>query len=254
MRNQITELLTNYGPIGIVWFDGGGSFRNYDRAEILEGEALVKAIRQAQPNVLINNRLGFTEDYGTPEQYIPEGALQSAFEVCMTLNKHWGYNKSDNDWKDVKTIIENISDIAGKGGNYLLNVGPTAEGLIPSESIEILRKSGEWMKINGEAIYGTEMAPPRNNIRVNGKMTQKPGKLFLHIFDWPVNGEIFVEGMKGDIVKTIYLLADSQKMALKFDAYERCINIKVPSQAPDNVCSIVVVEYEGQLTDGFISQ
>jgi alpha-L-fucosidase len=249
MDNQIKELLTNYGPIGIVWFDGGGSFRNFDRSNILDADRIVKTIHETQPVALINNRLGAAADYGTPEQYIPEGPTGTAFEVCMTLNDHWGYNKYDNNWKDAETIIENISDIASKGGNYLLNVGPTAEGAIPAQSVSILKKVGEWMKVNHEAIYGTEMAPPRDKMRAPGKMTVKDGKLYIHIFDWPENGKIFLEGMKGDITKKAYLLADPDKKPLKFDAYERSVNVHVPEKAPDEICSVMVVEYDGQLLD-----
>lgn len=249
MRNQVKELLTNYGDIGIVWFDGGGSFRNYDRVSLLEAERLVNIIHETQPDALINNRIGFGADYGTPEQYIPEGPQGNAFEVCMTLNKHWGYNKHDQEWKDATTIITNICDIASKGGNYLLNVGPTAQGLIPDSSVNILKEVGSWMKVNGDAIYNTTAAPPRENIRVSGKMTQKPGELFLHIFNWPDDQVVFVEGMKGSIVQKVYLLSDSAKKPLLFDANERSITIHVPKKAPDKICSVIVVEYEGDLLD-----
>jgi alpha-L-fucosidase len=247
MRNQVTELLTNYGDVGIVWFDGGGSFRNYDRVSLLEAEQLVNTIHETQPGTLINNRIGYGADYGTPEQYIPEGPQATAFEVCMTLNKHWGYNKHDQEWKDAKTIITNISDIASKGGNYLLNVGPTADGLIPDSSIHVLKEVGAWMRTNAEAIYHSTAAPPRDNIRVSGKMKQKPGKLFLHIFDWPEDDVIFVEGMKGGIVTKIYLLSDPAMKGLPFVRNERSVTIEVPDSAPDKVCSIVVMEYEGDL-------
>ena len=105
---QVRELLTHYGDIGILWFDGGGSFRNRDRKALLKGEELVRMIHELQPRTLINNRLGFGSDYGTPEQSIPSGPLGTAFEVCMTLNRHWGYNKNDDDWKSAKTAPTNM--------------------------------------------------------------------------------------------------------------------------------------------------
>ena len=249
MNHQIKELLTNYGPIGIVWFDGGGSFRNYDRASILNADELVKMIHETQPATLINNRLGVGADYGTPEQYIPESSMGTAFEVCMTLNDHWGYNKYDHNWKDAKTIINNLSDIASKGGNYLLNVGPTAQGVFPQEAVDILRQVGDWMKVNHEAIYDVEPAPPGDKIRIRGRITQKPGKLYLHVSHWPDDQQLFVQGMKGAITKKIYLLADPQQKPLKFDAYERSVNIHVPDMAPDAACSIIVLEYDGKLID-----
>ena len=244
MKGQVNELLTNYGDNGIMWFDGGGSFRNRDRQTLLNGEELVKMIHETQPNCLINNRLGFGADYGTPEQQIPESSLGAAFEVCMTLNRHWGYNKNDHDWKSTETIIQNLCDIASKGGNYLLNVGPTAEGLIPEESVNILQEVGQWLKVNGEAIYDSQAGPARDNIRLRnpGRLTIKPGKLFLHVFDWPENRKIFLEGMKGHIVQKAYLLADKARAPLTFDPYERSLFIHVPAAAPDPYASVIVVE------------
>ena len=154
MRNQVHELLTGYGPIGILWFDGGGAFRSPDRAKLLKADEMVKMIHQTQPACLINNRLGAGSDYGTPEQIIPAGGAKEPFEVCMTINRHWGYNKADDKWKSPTELVRNLIDIVSKGGNYLLNVGPTSEGLMPAPSIESLRGVGKWLKANGESIYG----------------------------------------------------------------------------------------------------
>ena len=164
----------------------------------------------------------------------------------MTLNKHWGYNKNDNDWKDARTIVRNLVDVASKGGNYLLNVGPTAEGIIPDESANILKEVGQWLKTNGESIYGSESGPSQANIRlkVDGCMTRKPGILFLHVFNWPESRIIFMEGMKGKIVKKIYLLADPTKKPLNFDAHERSLFIHVPQTAPSQYDSVIVVELD----------
>jgi alpha-L-fucosidase len=137
----------------------------------------------------VNNRLGLPADYGTPEQRIPGEKSDTPFEVCMTLNKHWGYNKADKDFKSPKVVIQNLADIASKGGNYLLNVGPTAEGVIPSESIEILKQVGAWMKTNGESIYGTT-ASPLDAAPAWGRVTQKDKKFYLHVFDWPTGGSL----------------------------------------------------------------
>ena len=241
---QVRELLTNYGDIGILWFDGGGSFRNRDRKALLQGEKLVSMIHTLQPKTLINNRLGFGADYGTPEQNIPASSLGTAFEVCMTLNKHWGYNKNDHDWKSTKTIIDNLADIASKGGNYLLNVGPTAEGVIPPESVKILREVGQWLKVNGEAIYDTTAGPAGDNVRAGGtvRMTQKPGRLFLTVLEWPKDQTVFMEGMKGGLVKKAYLLADPEKKALGLEPHERSLTVRLPATAPDALASVIVLE------------
>ena len=158
MKGQLRELLTNYGPIGIIWFDWSGpAFK--ERANQEKAPEIVDMIHELQPDCLIINRLGGSRsgisigaDYGTPEQTIPGGGQKTAFEVCMTLNDHWGYNKNDKNWKDTKTIVHNLVDIVSKGGNYLLNVGPTSEGLIPEESIKILKEVGQWLKVNGESL------------------------------------------------------------------------------------------------------
>ncbi len=251
MKGQIRELLTNYGDIGIMWFDGGGSFRNYNRKELLHGEELVKMIHELQPGCLINDRLGFSGDYGTPEQTIPGAKSASGtFETCMTLSKYWGYNKNDKDWKDANTIVRNLVDIAGKGGNYLLNVSPTAEGLIPEQEIKVLREVGQWLAVNGEAVYGTQAGPARSQMRVIGDvseagcLTVKPGKLFITIFTWPKSQRIFIEGMKGGIVKKCYLLADPEQKPLVFEPHERSLFIDLPKKSPSEHAGVVVIEYD----------
>jgi len=142
MKGQVRELLTHYGPIGILWFDGGGSFRGYSMSNLIHSNEIISMIRGLQPDCIVNNRLGVPADYGTPEQRIPGGKQRQAFEVCMTLNRHWGYNKNDHAWKQSPEVIHKLVDIVSKGGNFLLNVGPTAEGVFPPESIatEVLER------------------------------------------------------------------------------------------------------------------
>jgi len=215
MQGQIRELLTNYGPIGILWFDGGGSFAKDDplRAKLIHAQEIIDLIHSIQPNCLVNNRLGLPADYGTPEQKIPGEALKTSFEVCMTLNKHWGYNKADNNWKQPKEVIRNLVDIASKGGNYLLNIGPTAEGMFPDESTKILGAVGAWMKTNGESIYATS-ASPLKTTPAWGRVTKKEKTLYLHVFDWPPDGKLSLSGFPG-AAKSAWLLADRSKTLLK---------------------------------------
>jgi alpha-L-fucosidase len=241
MKGQVTELLSNYGPIGIMWFDGGGSFNKQPMAELIHAQEIIDLIHKLQPMCLVNNRLGLPADYGTPEQRIPGQAQKNLFEVCMTLNRHWGYNKYDQDWKSPETIVRNLADIAGKGGNYLLNVGPTSEGTIPEGSVRTLREVGKWMKVNGDSIYGTTASPFTNTPW--GRCTAKSGKLYLHVFNWPADGKLAVPGLKNTVTKA-YLLAARDKTCAVTAANEQ-VTIAVPPEMPDKIDTVVVLEIQG---------
>jgi alpha-L-fucosidase len=243
VKGQVRELLTNYGPIGILWFDGGGAFgkdtiaeNRERRVKVMHSQEIIDMIHELQPNCLVNNRLGLPGDYGTPEQKIPGEKSDKAFEVCMTLNKHWGYNKADKEFKSPKVVIQNLADIASKGGNYLLNVGPTAEGVIPKESTDILADVGKWMKTNGESIYGT-MASPFKETPAWGRVTRKGRKLYLHVFEWPKDRTLGVVVRAN--ARKAYLLAEPSKELEVAEA-----GIKLPEKAPDEIDSVIVVEME----------
>jgi alpha-L-fucosidase len=243
MQGQLRELLTNYGPIGILWFDDGGSFEGRDgaqRAKLIHAQDIIDEIHELQSQCIINNRLGLPADYGTPEQHIPGGQPSTAFEVCMTLNDHWGYNKSDQDWKSSKVVIQNLADIASKGGNYLLNVGPTSEGILPLPAVKILGEVGQWMHVNGDAIYGTTASPLEQQPSW-GRVTQKKNLLYLHVFDWPQDGKLQVDGLKWP-VKKAWLLADSRKKSLPVVDDNNELTISLPSQPLDASDTVVVLK------------
>ena len=243
MQGQLRELMTNYGPIGTLFFDWyGDAFQN--EQERKRGQEIVDMIHSLQPGCLINNRFGgIGADYGTPEQEIPGAAQSSAFEVCMTLNNSWGYNRNDHHWKDPKSVVFNLCDTVSKGGNYLLNVGPTAEGVFPDESVRILRAVGQWLDVNGEAIYGAGAGPDMRWQEDIKMVTTKPGLMYLHVFDWPKDRKIFYFDFRHRLKKA-YLLADPEHRALVVDVYRRSLMIHVPPQAPDPINSIVVVQYD----------
>jgi alpha-L-fucosidase len=235
---QVREILTNYGPVAVLWWD---TPVNMTKEQIHALGSLTKL----QPGIITNNRLGGGEqgDTETPEQFIPAtGYPGRDWETCMTMNDTWGYKSYDNNWKSPETLIRNLIDIASKGGNYLLNVGPTSQGLIPQPSVERLRQVGAWMKVNGEAIYGTSASPFKK--LAWGRATQKPGKLYLHVFNWP-KGALEAPGLKTKVTKA-YLLADENRTDLEVTADESGVKVKVPQEAPDKIASVVVLEIEGQ--------
>jgi alpha-L-fucosidase len=242
MKGQVRELLSNYGPIGIMWFDGGGSFDRQPMADLVHAREIIDMIHQVQPMCIVNDRLGLPADYGTPEQEIPGQAPKKLFEVCMTLNDHWGYNKYDDHWKSPETVIRNLADIAGKGGNYLLNVGPTAEGTIPEGSVRTLREVGKWMSVNGESIYGTTASPLAQTPW--GRCTAKPDKLYLHVFNWPSDGRLLMPGLRSKVAKA-YLLAAKDQPCQVTQADEQ-VTVSVPQKAPDAIDSVVVLETESK--------
>ncbi len=263
MRAQVRELLTNYGPVGIVWFDGGGSYRMANRAEILEADQMTKMIHQLQPATLINNRLGADADYGTPEQRIPGGKTVEPFEVCMTLNGHWGYNRFDDKWKSPALVVRNIADIVSKGGNYLLNVGPTAEGEIPAEGVSILREVGAWTSVNAPAIYGAGPTPFGDELgyedpvkkdkdgkpawveRNDWRCSTQPGKLYFTLLTWP--GTTFtVPGLTNEVTKA-WLLADPARTPLVVTTSATGTTIALPATAPAGLAPVLCVEIKGMV-------
>ncbi|UCF38391.1 MAG: alpha-L-fucosidase, partial [Acidobacteriota bacterium] len=249
MKAQLKELVDQYDP-EVLWFDGEWT----DWWTEPDGKDLYNYVRSLKPSIIINNRVGkgregmkglnkgpgYAGDFGTPEQEIPPTGLPGVdWESCMTMNDTWGFKSYDENWKSAETLIRNIVDIASKGGNYLLNVGPTAEGLIPEASIERLQGIGAWMKVNGESIYGTQASP--FEALEWGRATRKAGKLYLQVFDWP-QGALIVPPVESAVTRA-YLLADpAADLAVK--QTEEGLEITVPSQAPDPIASVIALELE----------
>lgn len=256
LKAQLKEIVTNYGDIGVLWFDGEWeSTWNNER-----GRDLYDYVRSLQPNIIINNRVGASRagmegfdngegvgDFGTPEQQVPATGLPGVdWESCITMNNNWGYNSHDQNWKSATELIRMLADIASKGGNLLLNIGPTSEGVFPQASVERLREIGNWMRVNSEAIYGTHASP--FNQLAWGRCTQKSieggTRLYLHVFDWPTNGSLRVPGIFNQTQKA-FLLGDKEKTALHVTREEDALLISVPQQAPDAHNSVVVLDIVG---------
>ena len=250
MTEQLYELITTYDP-GVLWFDGEWQ----DWWTEADGQQLYRFVRFWKPDIIINNRVGrgrqgmqgmnksdreYAGDFGTPEQEIPANGLPGVdWESCMTMNTTWGFKSYDDKWKSSAEIIRNLIDIASKGGNYLLNVGPTAEGLIPEASVERLAEVGKWMKLNGESIYRTTASPFAQQLKF-GRATSKTGRVYLHVFDWPADGRLQVAAW-GKAVTKAYLLATPKK-SLKFDSTVDGVTLYLPTQAVDPIATVVVLE------------
>ena len=209
---QVKELLTNYDEVAVLWWDTPTNMTD-------EAAQKISSLLQMQPQIITNDRLkrpNFKGDTKTPEQKIPtQSELDGQdWETCMTMNGTWGYRASDNKWKSTETLIHNLCDIASKGGNYLLNIGPKPDGTFPQESIDRLKEIGDWMKINGEAIYASKPNPlqPFNWGRITQKSTKEGTALYISVFDIPKDGKLVLNGIHNEIINAT-LLANGKKLS-----------------------------------------
>jgi alpha-L-fucosidase len=245
LQGQVTELLTRYGDIGVMWFDGQWE----DTWTHEMGQALYRKCRELQPTVIVNNRInGWSPvpvtdplgDFRTPEQEIPATGWPGVdWESCITMNRNWGYNSHDQDFKSVPQLIGLLVETASKGGNLLLNVGPKADGSFPEESVERLQAIGRWMAVNGEAIHGTTASP---FAQAPFRATSKPNRLYLFLEDWP-RTPLLVPGLRTP-VRRATLLAAPGRGPLTCLASQWGTTIVLPSAAPDPVCPVVRLEFD----------
>lgn len=233
---QVKEILNNYGDIAILWWDTPTNMTP-------EMTKMFDDVARQYPNLITNNRLGAGTqgDLETPEQYIPASGFPGRnWEVCMTMNGHWGYNAYDENWKSASELIRKLVDIVSKGGNYLLNVGPTSEGIIPQVCQYELKQMGRWLDVNGEAIYNTTASPFQ--YLPYGRATQKGNTLYLHIFNWSKDISIPYPAK----VKKAYLLAD-KKTPIKSYQKNGYTHFSLPSYAPDTTAAVLAIECSSKI-------
>ena len=258
LHAQVSELLTNYGPIGVMWFDG--EWESTWRGEY--GVELYQHCLQLQPDVIVNNRLGarggmegmtgmegyaggYGGDYATPEQEIPDAVEKGLdWETCMTMNDRWGYNLHDHNFKSTSDLLRKLSDIVSKNGNFLLNVGPKPDGTFPKESIDRLSEIGDWMDVNCEAIHGTIGSP--FNALPWGRATQKQHldstTIYLHVFDWPSDGKLVIPGLAG-IISSASVLGGG---TAPFTMEQGKVTVEVPLEMPNKHIGVVAIDVVGR--------
>jgi alpha-L-fucosidase len=294
MESHIRKLLTDYGEVAVLWFDGLTNHGKYDPVRFH------KLVHELSPKTLINDRLGDDYDFITPEQFIPkhgipartgkpnpsldpggdgffrlvsslstvpvlggwlrkkvkkygEGGLEltkihqepfpspehfQPWETCMTMGNSWAYNPKETSWKEPKTLVQNLVKVVSRGGNFLLNIGPTALGAFPPEAVERLHHISRWMKTYRKSIYGTMYTPLQGQSW--GQATRSGDNICLHISDWPIDGKLVIENFPGS-ARTVNLFAGE---ALPFSQVEARLEITLPSQGPDPDVSVLSVEID----------
>ena len=223
LHNQTKELLSNFGPIDIMWFDfsidSKEGFKGKGK-EVWQSEKLIKLVRELQPNIILNDRLEIDQDLKTPEQYQPREWLKVngkpvVWEACQTFSGSWGYYRDEYSWKSVEMLIKMLIDSVSKGGNLLLNVGPTGRGEFDERAISRLKGIGEWMKRHNRAIYGCTQAPLEYICPEDCRLTYNAQKnrLYIHLFSWPFK-YLHLDNMAGKI-EYAQLLNDASEVQFK---------------------------------------
>jgi len=243
LHQHVRELMTNYGKIDIFWPDYSS---DRFQGSFWRSRELLAKLREWQPEIIMNNRLWAgienpNADFQTPEKYVPDTGLPGIdWEVCHTMNESFGFSFHDQKWKTVPETVRLLIDIASKGGNLLLNVGPAADGSLPEEAVGILEGVGDWMMIYGNAIHGTDAGPfPRLDW---GRATRAGDRLYLFVYDWPSNGQLAVP-LAND-PESARIMGGQE---LKWKAGEKGLLLSgLPERAPNSIASVIELELDGE--------
>lgn len=257
MRDQVRELLTNYGKIDIMWFDFTYPVPDGKCAEDWEAEKLLAMIRELAPDILIDDRMGLpgSGDFVSPEQYVPHNGMRDKdgnmlyWEGCQTFSGAWGYNRDESSWKTPHQLINMLVSHVGKGGNLLLNVGPDARGRFDKRAMNALNAIGEWMELNSDSIYGCTLPPAEFPVPEDCRYTYNPAtkKLYLHLLAYPVKF-VFLPNLK-DKVKFARFLNDHSEIPMKAANAEHSnitpkleqniLMLQIPAIAPDTLVPVI---------------
>ena len=244
LHGQTSELLTEYGKIDVMWFDFSYS-SNPDGGkgkDDWQSEKLMAMVRELMPGIMVNDRLEIGGDIKTPEQYQPREWVQVdgkpvVWEACQTLNGSWGYDRDNLDWKSVDMLVQMLIDTVSKGGNLLLNVGPTARGQFDPRALETLDNIGKWMKLHNRSIYGatkSDFPTPRDC-----RLTQRGDRLYVHVFAWPFK-HLHMDGMAGK-VEYAQLLHDASEIRMQEDQETGLVTLNLPIQKPNVTVPVVEI-------------
>jgi alpha-L-fucosidase len=247
MFAQMRELLTNYGKVDLLWFDGGWE-RTVEQWQAAEFNALIRSL---QPDVLINDRLPGFGDFKTPEQAVPPVAPDGPWETCLTINHSWGYNPEDRHFKSSRSLVNTLCEVAAKGGNLLLNVSPMGDGRLPPEQVERLNDIAAWIERNGESIAGT--APGLEPWQFYGPSTRRGNRVFLHLMMRPYE-TVSVRGVRIRRVKSVRTLSPDSELKFKTScaASDMIFNhdpigeltIEIPERLLDPLATVIAVDFE----------
>ena len=236
---QVKELVTQYGDLAVMWFDTPGKMSK------AHSMALVDLVRKYQPRCLINSRIGNgVGDYSSlGDMEIPPENVKGLWECVDTTNNSWSYAWYDQNWKSALQIAKNVISVVARGGTYMLNIGPRGDGSIPENARESLLGAGTWIKNHSMTIYGASASPWEKAFSW-GDVTVKNNKLYLHIYEWPQNGRIYLPGLSNSLSKASILGSMSKVNVTKEGDWTV---VHVSKQQPAGMIPVIQLSYEGQL-------